>query len=283
MNRDPSFNHLITSSPGTPESSDFDDLKNIPFAGTPQPDPKTASAMQDIKKNALSSIKKHSAKQFKAVRGEVQDGFNHIMADYYPEIYSEVDPDEVERKVARFANKIDKDVAWDIMDTFSEMGYVAGCNHTTKVISKILGLKTPPRVRHYYHSKETTADAAYNRNEHTIDIYHPGDQDTISQHETGYDEIDLIAHETFHAYQANKAVQGKGEAYRINEDYYMDPNRSGDDYYAQLLEQEAYCFGHTVADRCKEVRLSSRDVVTEFKRRVRRSQRPKGTPSNSTF
>lgn len=282
MNPETPFNHIDNSES---RDSSFDSLKNVPFAGDRQQKPNSLDVMADLLNDTRKRIHKRTEENIERGTRKIRIMANEYASAQYPEIYSNVDEDEIEKTCSRYVEQIDKNTAWDIMDTFKDRGYRKGCQYLARRLSRLLDIEDPPKVKHVLNSKETNNDAVYSSKKNIIYVYHKGDADSIDRRKPRYSDIDLIAHEMWHAYQFDRLKRGKdrGEAYKINADYYFDskpdpdlendPNAiasANDKYYDQLLEQEAYWFGHAVADKCRATKRSTPDIATEFHRYLRR-------------
>lgn len=282
MNSETSPSHIDNSDP---YDSGFDSLKNVPFAGDHQQKPNGLDAMADLLDNSRKRIHKRAEENIEKGMRKISTIASEYASTQYPEIYSEVDEAEIEKTCSRYVERIDKNTAWDIMDTFKDRGYRKGCQYLVKRLSRLLDIEEPPKIKHVANSKDTTNDAAYSSKQNIIYIYHKNDVDSIDRRKPKYSDIDLVSHEMWHAHQFDqlKRGKGKGESYKINANNYFDsrpdPDLEDDPsavadatnrYYDQLLEQEAFWFGHAVADRCRAVRHSTPDIATEFHRRYRR-------------
>ena len=143
------------------------------------------------------------------------------------------------QKLRETLEKFDKG-KWSQM---TEIEQIKSINDFSSALSDKLGLINPPTVSFFYGPKDSCG--AYNVGTNIITINQALLDDPV-------EVVDTIAHETWHAYQHQRArtLENKHDyLYKLNFENYISPTSLGDgkylfftDYQEQLVEAEARAF-----------------------------------------
>ena len=144
--------------------------------------------------------------------------------------------------------------------------FEAGNQALVAYVSQVLGLKTMigVRVKEVEPGENVVQDdGLYWNKKKEVTIFHVKGQKP-SLHKT----IDTIAHELWHAKQHEEIEEGgeRAQVYREEFAHQIDPEKDYAGYRNQMIEQEAFVFGRSVAERAEatvRARTKQEQVVSK--------------------
>lgn len=150
------------------------------------------------------------------------------------------------------------------LNTYRE-DFEAGNQALAAYISQTLGLKTliSVKTKEVDSSDQVKSDGQYWNHGKEITIFRvKGEKPSLRG------TIDTIAHELWHAKQHEEVEEGgkRGTLYREEFTHPVDPREDYEGYRGQMIEQEAFVFGRSVAERAEatvRTRMKDEQVVSK--------------------
>ena len=205
-------------------SSGFDSLKDVPFRGDIEEVP------QDFEDEVEDPIL-------------IPKGYicNRTRRPLYAEALKQEGTGKAAKACREVLNEIagDKILMYDILSAY-EKGYRDGNKVLVDKLSKIFGID-PPEIK-YHRIRVHSIAGAYDPEDNSIHFYYRRNR---SRRGTT-DDMNTIAHETWHAYQEAVLRNKKGvrsDLYRINSNLYISSEDDFERYKKQIFEMEAFFFG----------------------------------------
>ncbi|MBQ2672443.1 hypothetical protein IJH26_00260 [Candidatus Saccharibacteria bacterium] len=179
-----------------------------------------------------------------------------------------VNSGEVAKASREFLNQIEdnKVMQWDIIEA-NRQNYREGSKKMAQYLAEILDIDMP--VINYRISDGDGSFGSFNPEEYSITLYY----DRKRSRKGSTNDLNTIAHEMWHAYQAILAIEGdtkRSQLYELNDRCYIAPEESVQGYAKQLMEAEAFRFGDGVERIFSASIKNGQDIVTKFLRLQKR-------------